>query len=311
MSAGGAGGAALLDMRRLEVFARVVELGSFTRAGRALLLSQPTVSEHVRSLEEALGERLLDRLGREVLPTPAGRLLHRYAAEILRLREEAAQALAGFHGRIEGRLTVGASTIPATYILPRLIGTFAALHRAVRVTLRTGDTGSVAAGVCAGDFEAGLIGSRSPERGLHLEPLFRDELVLAVPPHHPLAGRPEAPPEALFSAPFVSREEGSGTRAFMEEVLAGHGLDPGRLRVVAELGSTEAVREAVKAGVGLSILSRRAVEEDAARGALALVSLAGLDFSRPIWLATREGRALSPVAAAFAAHLRAASDLTP
>src|SRR5512144_2297912 len=149
-----------MDIHRLEVFCKVVELQSFTKAAQVVLLSQPTVSEHVRSLEELLGEKLLDRLGREVLPTPAGRILYRYAQSIIRLRAEAVQALEKFKGNMAGHLVIGASTIPGTYIVPRCIVAVKTVYPAIQITLTIADTAEIAEGVRSAALEAGLIGSR-------------------------------------------------------------------------------------------------------------------------------------------------------
>src|SRR3989475_3552684 len=115
-----------MDLHRLEVFAKVAELGSFSRAAEALFLTQPTVSEHVRALEEEVGLSLLDRMGRGATPTPAGQLLLGYARRILTLAREAKQAIEQFQGRMSGQLTVGGSTIPGEYVLPMLVGQFKA-----------------------------------------------------------------------------------------------------------------------------------------------------------------------------------------
>jgi len=296
-----------MDIHRLEVFCKVVELRSFTKAADAVFLTQPTVSEHIRALEESLGERLIDRLGREAMPTPAGKILYRYAREILQIRNAAMQALQKFRGDLAGQLLMGASTIPGTYLLPELIGRFKALYPAIGITLRISSSGGVVEGVLDGSLEAGLIGARWDDRRIVLEEVFSDELVLVVTPDHPLAKRPgeEVPLAAIEGMPFILRERGSGTRMVMARALEAHGFSPSRLSVVAEMGSTEAVRQSIKARIGVSILSARAVAEDIERGTLAAVPLQGLRFFRPFYLAQRKNRQASPLCAAFLEHLRA------
>lgn len=293
-----------MDLHRLEVFCRVVELKSFTRAAEASFLSQPTVSEHLRSLEETLAVKLVDRLGREVLPTPAGRILYDYARRILRLRNEAAAAIANHGGRHGGHLWVGASTIPGTYLLPELIGRFKKRYPEVLVTIKIANSRQAAEQVIRGDCEFGVVGARWNEAVLEWEPLFADELTLVVRHDHPWAGRGEIEPAQLFEAPFIDRERESGTRKVMQEILQGHGLEVNKLRVIAEMGSTEAVRQSVKAGIGVAIISRRAIRDDLACGSLAEVAIKGVGFARPFYLVRRKKRQPSPIATLFLDFLK-------
>ena len=288
-----------MDMRRLEVLCKVVEFKSFTKAAEALSLSQPTVSEHLRSLEEILGEKLIDRLGRGVFPTPAGKVFYQYARSIIRMRDEAIEALGQFKGRLSGRLVLGASTIPGTYMLPRIVGAFKQIHPAIRITLNIAGTAKIVEGVLEGDLEAGLVGSKWNDRRLSLEEVFSDELVLAVFPEHPWAKKGEIRADEMAGEPFILREEGSGTRIVMIRILEQHGFDTARLNVVAEMGSTESVRQGIKSRIGASILSREAVAEDLLRNTLATVAITGVRFVRPFYLIQRKHRQKSPLCSAF------------
>lgn len=293
-----------MDIRRLEVFCKVVELGSFTRAAEAVLLSQPTISEHIKTLEEMVGERLVDRLGREALPTSAGKILYRYAKRIIQIKDEAVQAMAAYRGDLAGALPIGASTIPGTYILPRLIGLFKQRHPEVQISIHIAGTREVAEAVSEGHQELGLVGSQWKDRRLSFERIFSDELVLAVPKDHPWTRESPIAVERLCEEPFIARHRGSGTRMVTYEILENAGFDPLRLRVVAEMSTTEAVRQSIKAGIGVSILSRQAVAEDVAYGTLAVVPIEGVVFRRPFYLVKRRGRETSPVCTAFEEHLR-------
>lgn len=293
-----------MDIHRLEVFCRVIEMQSFTKAADAIFLTQPTVSEHMRALEEMVGEKLVDRLGREVLPTPAGKILYKYARDIIRLRNEAIQAIARYGGSLSGHLTVGASTIPGTYILPGLIGSFKARYPAIQITLRISDSAEVMDRVLDGSLEAGLVGARWDDRRIVLEEICSDELVLVVCPEHPWASDKVVEMEVLAQQPFILRERGSGTRRVMVQALESIGFNPSRLHVVAEMGSTEAVRQGIKARIGISILSSHAVAEDIGRGTLVRVAIKGLSIHRPFYLVQRKGRQSSPLCIAFLKHLR-------
>ncbi len=293
-----------MDIHRLEVFCRVLELQSFTKAAEAVCLTQPTVSEHIRTLEESLGERLVDRLGREVLPTQAGRILYRYAKDIIQLRNDAVQAIEKYKGKLAGHLLLGASTIPGTYILPSLIGSFKLTHPDIQITLKISSSADVVQGILEGKLEMGMIGAKWDDRRILLEEAFSDELVLAVFPEHPFALEGAVPLESLVGEPFILRERGSGTRMVMNLALEKSGFPPARLSVVAEMGSTEAVRQGIKARIGISILSARAVAEDVERGALVTVALQGMEFKRSFYLARRKSRQISPLCNAFLRHLK-------
>src|SRR2546425_625297 len=251
-----------MDLRRLEVFAKVAELGSFSRAAEALFLTQPTISEHVRALEEELGVQLLDRLGRGATPTPAGQLVLGYALRVLALAREARQALDQFLGRMSGQLVVGGSTIPGEYVLPALIGQFKAKYPDISISLLIGSSRDVSEWVEHGRVEIGVVGADPESRTLRSRALMADEMVIVVPADHPWAARKSVALDDLTREPLILRERGSGSRAAFERALASADLDLSAFRVVGELGSTQAVKQAVRAGVGISVISRRAVEDE-------------------------------------------------
>ena len=288
-----------MDLHRLEIFVKVAELKSFTLAAEALRLSQPTVSEHIRTLEEMAEETLVDRLGRELRLTPAGQILYRYAVKLLHLREEALQALADYRGELAGRVVIAASTIPGSYLLPQIIGAFKSKHPSVQITLKIANTAAVGEMVLKGEAGLGLVGSRLPEKRLSFEEVYLDELTLAVAPQHPWAARPKVAPAELYGQPFIVRERGSGTQMAVQTILGEHGLDFGKLTVAAEMPNTEAVRQSIKAGVGIGILSRLAVAAELAYGDLVAVTIQGVELHRPLYLVQRLGRDLPPVYAAF------------
>ncbi len=288
-----------MELRKLEVFCRVVELKSFTRAAEAALLSQPTVSEHIRSLEEELGWKLLDRMGRQVEPTPAGRLLYGYAVKILRLQESAIQAFEQYGGRVSGRIMLGAGTIPGTYILPELIGRFRHRYPAIRATLKIAGSHTIAGEVLAGRLEIGVVGARWNERGLEWQERFTDRLTLIVHADHPWAGRDKIHPEELPGEPFILRESESGTRRVIDQALERCGVMPSTLSEVVEIGSSAGVIEAVRSALGIALVSTRAVERDVDCGALVTLPLEGMELTRPFYLVRRRNRELSPAASVF------------
>ena len=292
-----------MDLRRLEVFAKVADLGSFSRAAEALFLTQPTISEHVRALEVEVGLSLLDRLGRGATPTPAGRVLLDYARRMLKLSEEARQAIDHFQGRMSGTLLVGGSTIPGEYVLPALMGQFKAKYPDIAISLRVGSSRQVSEWVDEGRVEIGVVGARPVQRALVARELMSDELVVVVPAGHPWASRKTVGLVDVRSEPLIVREPGSGSREALERSLAEAGTDLDAFRVAAEIGSTQAVKGAVRAGVGITICSRRAVEDECRAGLVHCVKVRDLRVARSFYLITHRERTRSPLAEAFVAFV--------
>jgi DNA-binding transcriptional LysR family regulator len=295
-----------MDLRQLEVFAGVYELRSFSRTASALRLTQSTVSEHVRLLEEELGTRLFDRLSRETVPTRAGELLYGYAKQMLSLRSEARQALDQFLGQVTGTLLVGASTIPGEYVLPPIIGRFRERHPRVSITLQISDSRGIVQSVLDGQVDVGVVGADPSGRGLEVKPLMPDELIVVVPAGHAWEGRSAATLDELRSESLIVREPGSGSRQTLEDALEAAGRSLLDMHVVAEMGSTGAIKQAVKAGVGVSVMSSRAVEDECRLKLLACVKLQDVPVTRHFYVVTHASRSRSPLCRAFLEFLESA-----
>jgi DNA-binding transcriptional LysR family regulator len=298
-----------MDLWRLQIFCRVVELKSFSRAAETVYLSQPTVSSHIKDLENHFECKLVDRLGREVIPTKAGSLLYSYATKIIALKEEAENALAEFQGKIKGCLTIGGSTIPAGYILPPLLGRFKDDYPEVVVTLVQNDTERIIRDTLEGNVELGIVGAKAQEVQLVQKKIIDDQMFLIVPRRHKWATKRHVVMGELIREPFIMRERGSGTRKSIELVLDKSGHSLGTLNVVAEMGSTEAVRQGIKAGVGVSILSECAVSEELATGSLKKVKIKGLFFKRAFYLTFHKHRTQSPLCRTFIEFLHRKSQI--
>jgi DNA-binding transcriptional LysR family regulator len=293
-----------MDLWRLHIFCKVVELKSFSKAASAVFLSQPTVSSHIKDLEYHFECKLIDRLGRKVAPTKAGELLYGYAAKMIALRDNAEKALAEFQGKVRGHLAIGGSTIPGGYILPPLLGRFKQAYPGVTLTLMEGDTSRIVQETLEGGVELGVVGAKTKERRLVQEKIMDDQMFLMIPGNHEWAARSRVTMEEVMVKPFVMREPGSGTRKCIEEVLDQSGYWPRQLNVVAAVGSTEAVRQAIKAGVGISILSECAVAEELAARTLKKLDIKGLSFKRAFYLIMAKYRSESPLCRAFVTFLK-------
>jgi len=292
-----------MDLRRLEIFAKVAELGSFSRAAQALSLTQPTVSEHVRALEDELGVQLLDRLGRGASTTRAGQLLLGYAQRMLALSREARQAIDQFQGRLSGELIVGGSTIPGEYVLPAVIGQFKAKQADISIVLLIGDSRQVSDWVDDGRVELAIVGARPAQRTLEARELMEDELVVVVPAEHGWAKRDTVTLAEVQREPMVVRERGSGSREALERALDEAGTGLADFRVVGEMGSTQAIKQAVRAGLGISLISARAVGDECRAGYVVCLKIERLAVRRAFYLITHRERTRSPLGLAFLSFL--------
>ena len=293
-----------MDIKQLEIFTKIVELKSFSKAAEAVYLTQPTVSGHIQSLEEELGQRILDRLGREVVPTKAGKVLYEYAKKMVGLRDEAGQALDQLMGRMKGEIVIGGSTIPGEYLLPSIIGRFREKYPEITVVLKIGDTSDIVNRVLTGECEVGIVGSRVDDSWLEYREFVKDELVLIASPKYPLPKKGDVTAKELASIPFVMRERGSGSRMTIEKRLSEIGIDPSEINIVAEMGSTEAVKQAVKVGLGVSIVSSIAVAEDLCHNSLKVIPFKGKRFLRSFYISTHNGRTMSPIGQVFLDFLK-------
>lgn len=300
-----------LDIESLMIFTAVAETASFTRGAARVFRSQPVASNRIAQLERSLGAALFDRSGARARLTPAGQTLYGYAKRLLALQAEAAEAVARQKGEVAGELALGASTIPAAYLVPRWAARFHRRFPRVRLRVAAGPTADVVRRVREGELELGVVGDRPPARDVHSAPVSGDEIVLIVPKGHPLSRGPaRVQPSSLVQAPLILRSEGSGTRAVLERALARAGVSLVRdFDVVCEVASTEAARQAVEEGAGISFISSLAVSGSRACGRLAVKRLDGLALKRPFYLVTPRDRKLSRAARAFIEVTRRASPL--
>ncbi|MBD0348425.1 MAG: LysR family transcriptional regulator [Thermoleophilia bacterium] len=293
-----------METRQLAAFCAVVERKSFSRAAEQLGVSQPAVSLQIAALEKRLGRRLIDRSGRRVEPTEAGQLLYRRAQRMLALEEQLLEDVAaGTEGELRGTIEIGASTGPGDNVVPLLLCEFQQRNPNVHVALSVFDTQTVVEQVALRALELGVVGAARRHRSVRFEPLLRDEVVLACPPGHRIAGRTITLDE-LRRQPLIVMQEGAGVRQVIEDELRGAGIRLRELDIRLELGLQESVKSAVRAGYGVSFISRSGVEADLAAGTLAAARVDGLEPVREISLVRATGRALTRASDAFVAFAR-------
>ena len=290
-----------LNLHQLFVFYTAARLGSFTRAAEALYVGQPAVSQHVAALERALGVPLVYRAGRGVRLTEAGRLAADYGERIFRLAEQLRAGIDGLKGLTTGRLVVGAGQTPGDYLLPPVLGEFRRRHPGVSVELEIADTRRVAEWLVRHVYDLGFLGDRVEHPDLELEPFVEDRVVLFTVADHPLSRRSAAAVPEVLDAGLIAREPGSATRATGERALRAAGIEP---RFLMELGSNEAVKRAVLAGLGVGMLSAYALEIELDASRLVVLPAPAFDGRRMLYIARHRAAPLTAAQAAFLALAR-------
>ncbi|MEW6289019.1 MAG: selenium metabolism-associated LysR family transcriptional regulator [Thermodesulfobacteriota bacterium] len=285
-----------MDIHQLRIFASVYRNRSFSKASEQLFISQPTISEHIKNLEKSLGCTLFDRLGRKIEPTGEADLIFPKALQLIEDLERINDLVLKSSQRVKGKLYIGASTIPGNYMLPVLAANFRNQYPEVSFEIVIADTRKITDMLVSHEFFLGIVGASMEPKILNYEPFLDDELVFAGTPKY-MADMSNKPLK-IHQVPFLLREEGSGTRKTMEDFLQKMQINLKKMNVVAVLGSTDAIKHAIKAGLGTSILSRRAIAEELANGSLLEIKL-GEEMKRSFYLATHKKRTLPAQYKAF------------
>lgn len=286
-----------MNLKQLELFLAVLDSGSFSKAAQAVHVTQSTVSQHIASLEEELGTRLLDRTGKGAALTEGGKVLLAHARKIVGETREIPRAMKRLAGLEDAVLSIGASNIPGNYILPDAMPVFLDRHPGVAISVLQGDSRETVERMKQGRVEIGVVGTRFTDKDLLFTPLGRELLVLAAGRTVRRKRGTAVTLEELAVAPYVSREPGSGTQKTIEEALSRAGAGPLNVRV--RLGSNEAVKQAVIRGVGFSFLPETAIRRELARRELVALYVPGIEISRRFHIVSRLRRELSPQARAF------------
>jgi len=294
-----------MNISQLRAFVEVVERGSFSEAARAMGISQPAVTMQIQGLESDLGVTLLERRYRRVELTEAGKSLLPTAAKVMNELDEARLQIERLSDTVGGHLELAVSTTPGQYILPRLLGTFLREYPEVTVSLRVYDTADVIARVEAGEAHLGMTGARIPQAKVAFEEMGVDQLLMICAPDSPLANRTDVGLTEVAEYPFITRESGSGTRIVVEQALRDGGVEPSDLNIVMELGTSEAIVNAVEGGMGVGVVSHWMADKALALGTVAQVVAPHFPVSRPFFVVMPRG-ARSRAAEALEAHLRAA-----
>jgi DNA-binding transcriptional LysR family regulator len=282
-----------MNLHHLRLFAAVVNHGSFTKAADSLRLSQPAISKSLSELERQLNLALIDRGGRSIRLTDAGKTLYARARELFGVELIAEQELREIRGLKRGVLRIGASTTIATYMLPPFLGRFHLRHPRIRIRASSANTRTVLRMLLESRVDLALVEGPVSHQGVEVQPWRDDELVVISHPEHQLLSRNDVDVSMLIKEQFIVREPGSGTRAVSARALALHGA---RLTNTIRVGGTEAIKQAVAAGLGLAIVSRAAADDQLALGRIAILTVNGLAIRRTLAQIKLRGRVTTAAA---------------
>ncbi len=274
-----------ITLQQMEAVISLVEEGSFSRAAKRMSLTQPALTKNIKNAENYLGVLLVNRSNTGASLTPEGKILYTYARRMVKLRNEAKEKILTLNKNIGGNIYMSASTIPSTYILPHVLSAFSKIHPDIRVYIKTADSEEAMNMVLENEVEIGCIGKRPSNRKLKAEPLWKDRLVLAIPRHHRWRKKKSIALSELLDEPFVIREKGSATRELLESCLKeSKSISLSQFNICSELGSSEAIKEAVIAGLGVSVISIYAVERELYQGLLFEVPIQSCKMERTLYL---------------------------
>lgn len=287
-------------LHQLNIFIKVAEEKSFSRAAENIYLSQSTISTHISNLEKFFGQKLFDRLGKEIILTHAGEKLYPIAKEMLALQDSAVQALNDSIWKIEGNIRIAASSVPAQYIAPKLISKFTQKYPEIKVTLDLLDSKQVADKLINGDADVGILSHQYFPNHLKFIPIMEEKLVLITP-------RNIRFPDGFTKLDFVKypilfRKYGSGTQVAVEKILQIAGVNIAELNVVGHFDSVQVIKQCVKEGMGISIISAIAAEDYAKYDLINVYELKELAENRTFYMAYKEARTLSPLVKEFILH---------
>lgn len=281
-----------MELRLLETFLKIAELRSFTRAADELCITQPTVSKQIVDLERFFEVRLIDRTKRTVTLTKAGEILYQYALEMVALKKDTIEAIASFRGLKKGKMTLGASTIPGIYIMPRLLSDYKKQHAGIKFEVIIADTKEIIEKMENGLLDFGIVGSKTETVKVDFKKLIDDTIIFIGPPGFASS----ITLQEFKEMPLIARERGSGTRNTVENALMKiRDLDRNRLNIVAELSDNEAIKQAVMSGMGMAYISELAVAGLIREGVVKRVAVEGFPIiKRSFFIITRKGKTILP-----------------
>lgn len=290
-----------MDFRQLETFVEVVKLNSFSKAAEKLFLTQPTITSHIQNLENELGTILINRLGKKITTTDAGKLLYKHAVNIINMRNTAEFDLGVYKGKIQGHLDISSSSIPRQYVLPYILKEFTHKYPDITFSISDNDSRNVIENILSGVSDFGIVGARFHSNHLDYIDLMEDELVIVTPndDNYKWKVNSKLDLESIRQDNIILREKGSGTRLLFEKSLKDQGIDLNKLNVIACIRDTETIKKFIELKLGISVISKRAVEREVEMGLFNTYSIKNLALKRRFYFVYHKNRHLSPLGQTF------------
>ena len=294
-----------MDIHQLKVFTSVFKNKSFSKASEELHLTQPTISNHIKALEDEFNSKLFDRLGRTIIPTKEAEVLYRHSMEIIEKADTLKEAIGEFKKDLTGKLIIGTSTIPGVYLIPRMMTAFQKKYPTISFQILISDSRGIIDSISRHELLLGIVGAKLDNEQIKYMPFVEDELIVVSPPSLVKNNRMRL--KDLVQLPMVLREEGSGTRRETEKFFEGKGVSLDSIKITGIFGSTDAVKQAVKAGLGVSILSKFSVTDELKHTILEEIKLTDIQMKRKFYIVTHKKRTLPRLYETFLEYILAES----
>jgi len=295
-----------MDIHQLRVFTSVFKNRSFSKASEALHLTQPTISNHIKALEDEFACKLFDRMGRTIIPTKEAEVLYGKSTEIIEKADALKEALGQLKKETTGKLVIGASTIPGVYLMPRIMTEFQKKYPAISFQILIADSGGIIDSISKHELLLGIVGAKLGNDQIDYIPFVEDELIVVSAPLK--TEKSSMTLRELVDLPMVFREEGSGTRREVEKFLESKGISFNHMKIAGIFGSTDAVKQAVKAGLGVSILSKFSVADELEHKLLVEIRLTDIHMKRNFYIVTHKKRTLPRLYDLFLKHISAETE---
>ncbi len=293
-----------MDFKQLETFVSIAKYKSFSRAARELFLTQPTISNHIQNLEKDLGTILINRNNKNISLTKAGEILYVHALEILNTRKKALYNLGEYQGKIEGVIEIASSSIPEGYILPQVLKSFHSEFPHVKFTIAHYDSQGAIEEILNEKIQFGFVGAKVPNSQIEYTELISDELVLITPYDYKIpSSKGYVDIESIKNMDFIMRKEGSGTRKLFVKELHKNNLSLDNFHVIAHVESTEAIKEMVRSGLGVSIVSDKSIVDSVSFNILRSYKIKNLNLKRKFYFIHSKKRIPTPLEEKFIQHI--------
>ncbi len=288
-----------MEDHRLRAFCLIVEMESFSKAAESKCMTQSAMSHLIKNLEDELEMRLLIRKGKNVLPTPAGRVFYEHAKRILGAYKAMEDDMYHLVSKIKGTLSIGASATAATYLLPQVFYDFSRMYSDARLHLSVSNTENVIHKLHRGEIDLGIIEGSVKDGKASVQEIADDEIVLIASDNNPLTKKTTVTPRDLVSQPFIMPETGSGTRDSIDDFFRTLKIDLQELKIIMTLGDPELLVRMVQSGLGIAFVSKWSIFKTLQEGSIRILSVAGKKLSRKIYLISLEKEPATMVAGTF------------